>query len=585
MPKKIKINSRMEREAFEDMSLVDMVSVRRQNSQNYLINYWDKWRDYYQLYRSIPNNAYQSYVGRANLFVPYVYSTIETIIPRLTANQPKAQVAPRRPTDLRGAKLNQILFDYYWQRQRMKAKFKLWVKEGLLYGTGVVKTVWNSVKDEPETFVVDLAGGSIFFDPTNTNLNDPSMWWIHEYEESIDDILENPNYEIPGFLKRDDELIVEGGKDDAVGNYYKDFREYVQGKTPGKDSEARVGKIWEFWGLVDNKPWLISVLDGKYLIRNEANPYEHGRPPFVVWVDIPVAHEPLGIGEVEPIERLQYELNDVRNQRMDNVTQNLHQMWKIHKGADIDESELVWRPNGVLHTDLMEGIEPIQVPDMTRSAYNEESLIKQDIEVASGVNDFNRGVQGDGASDTARGLMLQQEVANARFQAKLDNIEDGLIILGEMQLANIQQFMPESKVIRITDNKQVKWREFSKKEIQGQFDLVIEMGATQPMNKEVRRANARELIATVAPYLQTMPDGANKLNRYLKYLEETYDLTNDLEEEGAPAVGLAPFTPQASTPGQAGPLLAANEAIYGQQGADLGGAPAGQTAPELRGLL
>ena len=34
------------------------------------------------------------------------------------------------------------------------------------------------------------------------------------------------------------------------------------------------------------------------------------------------------LGEIEPIEYLQYELNDTRNQRMDNVNLIINRMWK-----------------------------------------------------------------------------------------------------------------------------------------------------------------------------------------------------------------------------------------------------------------
>lgn len=570
----------------QEKKLAEAIKERHHASEDYLRHYQSKWQDYYQIYRCIPNENYQIYEGRADLYVPYGYSTVETVFPRLTANQPRIIAAPRTPSDLKGTKPLQTLIDYWWEKMRARARVKLWVKDGLMYGTGVNKLTWkkDDEYDGPCMEVVDLAGGEIYFDPENPDLNDPNNWWIHEYEMEVEDILDNPNFTIP-----ENYLIDEGSGEvsqgpELIADYYKEFREFVTGKTPQKDPVSVKGKLWEFWGKVNGESRIVVILNEKFVIRNDKNPYKHGRPPFVAWVDTQVPHIPLGIGEIEPIERLQYELNDVRNQRMDNVTQILHRMWKIHKGADIDETELVWRPNGVVHTDMMEGLLPIEVPDVTKSSYNEETLIKQDIQTASGVTDYARGMgnqSGTQANETARGIAMMQEVANVRFQAKLSNLEDAMVIMGEMLIDLLQQFLPRKIVIRITGEEGIEWREFSRKEIQGNYDVKVEMGATQPMNRLTRRADARDLIATVAPYLANMPNGIQRLDRYLNFLEETYDMPPIEEKEGG---AMAQPGPQPSTPGQPGPGLAPMEEAYGQIGKTLGGTPPGQKSPEIRRL-
>ena len=577
MPKDIEAKGFALPSMVEEQQLVADIAIRHQDSKNYLTPYWSDFQRYYQMYRSIPNASFQGYQGRANLYVPYAYSTVETVMPRLTANQPKISVAPRNPTDLKGSKKLQTLVDYYWQKMKMKAKYKGWVKDSLIYGTSILKLTWKTGTkyDGPCAEVVDLAGSEIYFDPTTPNINDPHNWWIHEYEETLENIKANKNYTIANV----DELTPQ----DQTNDYYKDFREFIAGRTPGKDTVAKKGKIWEFWGEVDGEARLIVILNEKYIIRNDKNPYDHDCPPFIAIVDVEDPHEPLGIGEIEPIESLQYELNDVRNQRMDNVTMILHRMWEVLKGADIDESELVWRPNGIVHTDIQGAVKPIEVPDVTRSSYNEETLIKQDIATASGVTDYARGLGNQGstqANETARGISMMQEVANARFQLKLDNIEDGIILFGERLIALIQQFLPEDMVIRITDDRSTKWQKFTKKDIQGQYDAAVEMGATQPMNRQVRRAEARELLATVAPYVQQMADGQQRLTRYLKFLEETYNMPTeeDQPEQMMPMEG----QPVGSTPGQPGAALAGMEGMLGQMGANMGGVTATTPPSEVR---
>jgi hypothetical protein len=527
------------------------------DSLNFQRPLFQNFNEYYRLYRGVLDQNKQSYRGRAKLFVPYIFATIETIMPRLIGSKPNIEAAPRESGDIQSAKTTTQLLSYQWDMMDMKKRVKTWCRNALMYGVGILKLTWSydpiSQKDQPSAEVIDQF--DFFIDPNATTIED-GRYVIHRVYRDIEELKRNKNYDIPR------ELVTQVSQDE-----YKVQRDAVLGLSKPQKDDKKV-ELLEYWGKYDLEgkgeevEALIVVANRQFPIRMEANPYLHNKKPFIDLHDTDIPNEFWSVGEVEPLVSLQYELNDVRNQRMDNVTLILNRMWKVNKGAGVNESELVSQPGGVVHTDDMNGIEPLTTPDVTASAYNEESLIKGDMQQASGVSDYTKGVGSSGkgsqslANDTATGIMLLQEAGNARFRYKLDNLEDSLKEFGRQLIALDQQFIDTQTVVRITGEQGTEWRAVNPEDIRGEFDIQVEAGSTQPMNKSVRRAEARELLATVAPYAQT---GILDLKYFIKYLMKTYDLLDVDEAFGA----------QQGLPG--GVPGAAMEQAGGQMGAVLGG--------------
>lgn len=525
---------------------VDYITRSYKSALEFQRPLFTKYNDWYQMYRAIRADSQHNYVGRARLFIPYVFATIETIIPRLIGAKPNIKAIPREANDFDNADINTSLFDYEWDMMDMRKKLKNWVKETLIYGTGILKLYWE-FKEDDSTVLIDQAQAELvdlfdfFPDPNATNMSN-ARYAIHRTERDLESLKNNPNYDIPAGL-------VSSVSEDT----YKVQRDAILGLTKPADKNSKKVEILEYWGEYDLgngvEQCLMVVANKQYIIRAEPSPYDHKQIPFIRMVDVEDPFSFWGIGEVEQLQSLQYELNDVRNQRMDNVTLILNRMWKVNKNADVDEQDLISQAGQVVHVGEMTGLEPIVTPDVTQSAYNEESLIKSDMQFVSGVNDVTMGgTQGKGpgqagvTNDTATGIMLLQEAGNARFKYKLDNIEDSLRDFGKQLLALNQQFMDSARQLRIVGDGKAKYIEIQPADISGQYDIQVEAGSTQPMSKTVRRAEARELLNTVLPFVQFGLD----IKYFIKYLLQTYDLM-DIDEafpEQNPLAGAMPGLPQ-----------------------------------------
>jgi len=507
---------------------IEHIKRAYKNSLDFQRPLFVKFNEYYQIYRAIREDGKQNYAGRAKLYIPYVFATIESIVPRLVGSKPKIEAIPREPNDILNARMNTSLFNYEWDEMGMKEILKLWVKQTLIYGTGILKLSWrfrgeeeDIRMDKPQAELVDLF--DFYIDPNATSITDAD-YIVHRTERSLDDLKNNANYTIPK------ELVNTVNKDE-----YKVQRDAILGLA--KPQEAKKVEILEYWGNYDlngdgtEEECLLVVANQQYLIRAEANPYEHKQKPFIAMIDVQIPHSFWGVGEVEQLKSLQYELNDIRNQRMDNVTLILNRMWKVLKGQ-VDEEDLVSQAGQTIHVDDMNALEPLETQDVTTSAYNEESLVKADMQLVSGINDYNNGVGGNPqkgnpgmGNDTATGIMLLQEAGNARFKYKLDNIEDSLICFGKQLLALNQQFLDYQTKLRIVGEGGMRFEDFSPDDIIGNFDVTVTAGSTQPMNKSVRRAEARQLVESLIPFI---PMGIN-IRPILEYYLETYDVI-DIDE-------------------------------------------------------
>lgn len=479
----------------------------------------DKWDRFYKMYRSYLEPA--NYPWQSNLWIPYSFSTIETLAPRMVANKPKVDIMPRTEEDKEFAKLQSDLVNFQWDKMKMQTILPDVVKEMLMYGTAIVKVGWKTDRqykevkedvdetmpelgkveveeevtlyDGPVVELVDLY--DLFVDPKATTI-DNARWVIHRTMKPLSHLKQ---LQKQGIYKN--VALVENTKLTLNENDKSQRWSTIDLSTPvdelGEgDSDKRMVELLEYW----EDDHVCTVANREIIIREDENPYKHGKKPFLRVVDQSVPHEFYGIGELEPIESLQYELNNRRNQRMDNVTLALNRMWKVKNGANVDEDELVSDAGGVIHTDDMNGLDVVQMPDVTASSYQEETIIKGDIQQTTGVSDFTRGVGSDAlANDTATGISLIQEAGSARFRLKIQNLEEMIIKpLGEMIISMNEQFMEEPQIVRITNQEGMEFKEIGPDQLKSDFDVVVEAGSTMPTNEAVRKKQAMDLYQIFA---------------------------------------------------------------------------------------
>jgi len=324
----------------------------------------------------------------------------------------------------------------------------------------------------------------------------------------------------------------------------------AHGKRYTADSTVEDCEILEMWDAAGH---LTVLAAGEVVIRDQPNPFWHGRIPFVRLLDSPVPHEFYGKGEIEPVLKLQYALDTVQNQLIDYKTQVLNRMWNVT--GDIDEAELVFRPNGVIHGSQFDTAAPLEVQDISGTGVQELQALKEDIQQALGLYDYAKGGEG-GANKTATGIGLVQEAANARFNHKIQLFEEFMREVGTFVKDLYQQFLTSEKQVMVDGPKgsRVPVR-ILPAQIAGDYDAVCEAGSSRPVDRNTERQDALNLYAL----FQQEPDPEFQYE-LKKLVLDKFDGTSDLEASLERA-----FSRAAQAQGQGDPAMAQADQQHAQR--------------------
>lgn len=519
-------------------------------SRSYYANRFLKFRQWLRLFHRIPDTKPQF---RSNIFVPMVYPLVSTILPRMIANKPTFRFEPREESDEKAVEQMSMLVDYQLDRMEFFKKLKMWVKDTLMYGVGIIKCYWDKNEDkeinDPDIQVIDLF--DFFPDPKATQI-DGGDFMIHRSIAPLTQLRKAQTYDGKPLYKNLDDIKDSTNEESSNKLYVTNDRAMsigdIDGKlvlgSPYRQSMTKQVEILEYWGIYgkDDDEYVITVANRTTVIRAEKNPYPDGKRPFVKMEIDPNNFLFFGTGIIDPLEHLQIALNDTRNQRMDNVNLILNKLFVVLKDGDVNEQELVSRPGGVIYEGTPGAVRILETPDITQSAYQEEALLKQDAQEAVGVSDIiqgqiqdanNPGVEGQVINKTAAGAKMAVEQAGSRFKYYMQNIEDALEVFGRKLYEYNQEFMSEEKAIRILapndyeamqkktllgrlkqhlpfvndDQPKFQFERISPDAIKNlDLDVKVESGSTQPIEESLKQQKIMNLLGIMQNLPVTTPE-------------------------------------------------------------------------------
>ena len=244
--------------------------------------------------------------------------------------------------------------------------------------------------------------------------------------------------------------------------------------------------LYEYW--TDDR--VITVANQSVVLRNIENPYWYRRKPFIRIVDTIDPHNFYGIGEIEPIEDLQASLNTIRNMRMDNINLIINRMFTVLRHADIDPEQLIARPGGFIDVNDHDDLKPLELKNVTADSYREDDLIRNDMDITSGVNDYVRGTNPD-RRETATTSSVLSQASNERIKLKSTIMEDmGLRRLGLWLAALNMQFVDRPYTVRLLGDGGIDFTELTNDDINGDFDVMPLGSSVDPVVNKAARLNS-----------------------------------------------------------------------------------------------
>ena len=513
--------------------------------------YDSKAVEYYKLYRGYRGPLPDDLKGRSNLHIPMTYEHVDTWRSRLL----KAFFGPSRPwfdfvaqpregqianSNDEKARIAAALNDMQLEKNNVTTLFYDWFTCLLVFPAVIASVGWRHEtrkRKRKEQFKINLPGGiSIPFPFTHIVNKEETIWDDNEIQlVDFFDFWPDPRgkdvdtcryaFQREWVTKPELESKLEVLKGAGTGQTYTPDWDALKGigggleegrfermsavgyantGTEASDAKFPPYELIHYWTDAEHH----IIVNRKQTVYAGDNPYWHGQKPFVRGVFEPLPNEFYGMSAVDLIEHLQHELNTNRNQRIDNVSFVLNRMWKVRSGVDIDDSELVSRPHGVIHVDNPDDVTPLEMNDVTGSSYNEEARIRQDAENALAVPSVVRGVDSP-AKETATEVATKSSNASIRFDTKIILYEDmGIKRLINLMDQNSQQFFTQPRLVKLFDEDQaMSWQMADPIDILGEWDYRPAGSATDPAsNKEVRRQQLMQLaeyaIKTQSPYIK-----------------------------------------------------------------------------------
>lgn len=259
-----------------------------------------------------------------------------------------------------------------------------------------------------------------------------------------------------------------------------------------KNAEFEILTYWE-----DNRQ-VITVNRQKTVYDGPSPYWRHRKKPFVAASYERLPGEFMGMSAVQIISDLQEEENTIHNQRSDNVNFIINKMWKVRRNADIDKSDLISRPHGIIEVDRPDDVQEVEMSDVAASSFQQQNIISTMIENVLATPPVIQGAESR-RSKTATETMRQTGNAGMRFDVKLALFKElDLKRLFKLMDMNNQQFIDGARLVKFNIDNAVKWRYINPDDLVGEFDYMPASANVDPAaNKQVRR----EQLSTMMQFL------------------------------------------------------------------------------------
>jgi len=420
---------------------------------------------------------------RKKRYANYVFSNIESIIPKIFDRFPGFQVKPRGNEDIDNAPVAEELLRYKVDRTDLEQKYEYAVRDMLVPGFGLIKLTWGfqgSIEKKKEGDEEDY-DVNIEYDDIRLEVLDPMNFYITAGDCRLD--------EAEGCFER---MYV--SPDIAKARYGKEIKaDYTLTKDEDSNlkGEAKRCVIWQYTGRCKGKEGIWYFTDTEVL--DFVEPYEHGQKPYVVLPNYRTSTEFYGLSEVFEIEPLQDELTEIDRQFSEFRKRAINPR-KIVKSGAVDETNLARLKDpriNVVEANDPNGISWENPALIGQDLYNIRLNVKEDIGLITGQNELSRGGT-ERTIQTATGQQILFDAAQSRIRQKTRTLEAAVKKTLQQMQGLMAQYMDKEEMIQARDSGDNPFAEYTKEDIAGNFDYIIDIVESTPILREKRGQLAQQ---------------------------------------------------------------------------------------------
>ncbi len=526
---------------------------------------------------------------RSRIRVPYAQASIDTALVNVVSGIPRCLVKPRRPQDVLSARAMQKAMDHFTAEAHLAEPQVLFAQQGLIFGVTVAKNYWAYQQEEKlvRNWVPDAELGQReivapqvltirdgpCFDPWNVY----DCWW----DPNGRDVDSCSYVVLRSYLTKDELLKREYyEKENADGSitsqgHYRNLEElFASGSTRTRQVTAQESflgnqdmkrkdafELWEIWQ--DNRVTVIG--NQAVVIRDEPNPFWHGKKPIVIAQTRPDLFEMQGVAETELLRDIQAAQHTLQNMTIDHLHLSVMAGFTYRAGQVPDPNVLSLRPGFRWPVTDHDDVRPVQMPQLDGNVWTERERLMGDMERVTGISAYVGGADTSTVDQTtATGVTAIQSAANTLLRFKARQLHDkGFQRTFEMWGEMIPQFMSEPVWVQITGRDMIQkleqananlapgetpedsWWQVTPQEVVGQYRFDLE-GTEESLSRQQDRTEAIGLLNAFAPYVQL---GVVNPRALVERVAQAYDIT-DIDsliaqtQQPQQPQGLPPAAPQ-----------------------------------------
>lgn len=503
---------------------------------------WRRADDYYK------GNQWDGAEGDSDaLVVPYVFSTVTTIIPYVTANPPQFRVEPySKDATMQQAREQTAYLNRTWRTQRVDGNRHLRhaAFDSALYGIGYLMPSYTVTAieredsafgstDIAEVWVDRISPWDVWLDPDADSLAN-SRYVIRRYRKSVWDLKQDKSYSNTSDLTASQS---ENADSD---------RNRTEATLMATDDDAdMIVEVFEFYDL--QQRWMVTFT------QQSDKPLKALEDVTVPIVDLPnneLPGSPYAIGDVEMIFVLQDEINTTRTQLMEHRKRNVNK-WITRRGLLDSDAQDALRSNETNSMVEVDTDEPLQNVVMSLAPaspaadiYQSYATAKEDVYEVTGLSEYVRGGT-PSIRKTATEASIIEAATNVKTQHKLKSVERAARMTGQLLLDISKEIFPKTDVdeaslvltgrqaqqvsgdpltasLKLTPDAEM-WGV-------GKFEVFVEVGSTELRNPAEREQKYKDLFLTLFPQFEALQMMGIQVN-FQKILELWFEAAGveDLE--------------------------------------------------------
>lgn len=453
---------------------------------------------------------------RSHLHLPDAFAAIQASMQETIDRRSRPFLDPTEPSDEPIEQLCNAVITYNMNTTNFDYQYYLAKLNAAIRGTSFLKEYWRldkRVVKEPTD--VDEDGMLTYKDKEVVDIDDSYTEWVENEYIYIDEKARHIDFAIDGVEREILELDefyrmysmkpqfmdvdkVQAGGETTTRSYFK---------LP-KDINENDVEILHYYNRAIDAYWVVA---NNVVIHDGPIPYSHKELPFSVLYHYQVPGRFHGLGIPKIIHYLSEERRSIRNLNMDRQHLQINKMFIHNNAYDLDEEDLISRPNGLISVDtnggsLRDAIMPIEYGDVPPSYFRTEEVLLEDIRRAHGIDDRIQGVNVGGTA-TEAAILKESALKRVNLISTISEM-DTIKRIGKLKWSNIQFFYPLGRMEKITqDNEEKKRKVVRKITVDGKkFSVINKDGKRQLSMEEVKGKTAMNLDKDIAKYLRNSFD-------------------------------------------------------------------------------